>query len=127
MRAPTEVAASPSPQEPATTSRSARQEAAIPAVPASSADLQQRLKPVLNEGMNLTVAAQGFRDGEEFASVAHASRNLGVPFMVLKQRVVEGRMPLATAIRELKPDVNAAREANRARIMARADIAAIAL
>jgi hypothetical protein len=46
-------------------------------------------KPVLSEGMNLAIAAKGFRSGEEFAAVAHASRNLDVPFMVLKHRVLE--------------------------------------
>lgn len=107
--------------------RVARQEPVVPAVSATSTDLQRRLKPVLASGMNLTMAAKGFRDGEQFAAVAHASRNLGVPFMVLKHRVLEEGKSLASAIRELKPDVNAAQEANRARIMARADVAAIAL
>ena len=102
-------------------------EPVLPAVPATSTDLQKRLKPVLNEGMNLAIAAKGFRDGEQFAAVAHASRNLGVPFMVLKHRVVEERKSLAAAIRELKPDVDAVKEANRARTMARADVAAAAL
>lgn len=102
-------------------------EPALPAVPATSTDLQKRLKPVLNEGMNLAIAAKGFRSGEEFAAVAHASRNLGVPFMVLKHRVLEERKSLAAAIRELKPDADAVKEAGRARIMARADVAAAAL
>lgn len=126
LRPSTEVATTPAPQAPAAAS-TAPHEPTLPSVPASSVELQRRLKPVLNEGVNLEIAAKGFRDGEQFAAVAHASRNLGVPFMVLKQLVIEGRMSLATAIRDLKPDVNAAREANRARIMARADIAAIAL
>lgn len=107
--------------------RAMRQEATMPAVKPTSVDLQKRLKPVLASGMNLTMAAEGFRDGEQFAAVAHASRNLGVPFMVLKHRVLEEGKSLAAAIRELKPDVNAAQEANRARIMARADVAAITL
>jgi hypothetical protein len=77
--------------------------------------------------MNLAIAAKGFRSGEEFAAVAHASRNLGVPFMVLKHRVLEERKSLAAAIRELKPDADAVKEAGRARIMARADVAAAAL
>ena len=102
-------------------------EPAAPAVPATSSDLQRRLKPVLNEGMNLTIAAKGFRDGEQFAAVAHASRNLGLPFMVLKHRVLDERMSLASAIRELRPDADAVKEANRARIMARADVAAAAM
>lgn len=40
--------------------------------------------------------------------------------MVLKDRVVAKRMSLAAALRDVKPDVNAAAEANRARTMARA-------
>ena len=111
--APRKVAAAPEP--------------ALPAVPATSVHLQKRLKPVLNEGMNLAIAAKGFRNGEDFAAVAHAARNLGVPFMVLKHRVVEERKSLASAIRELRPDADAVTEANRARVMARADVAAAAL
>ena len=111
--APKTVAAAPAPT--------------LPTVPATSVDLQKRLKPVLNEGMNLAIAAKGFRNGEEFAAVAHAARNLGVPFMVLKHRVVEERKSLASAIRELRPDADAVKEANRARVMARADVAAAAL
>jgi hypothetical protein len=126
----TAVVAETPPGPPAAARPMTRQEPAISAiasVPASSTALQRRLKTVLNEGADPAIAAKDFRDGEEFAAVAHASRNLGVPFMVLKQLVVEDRMSLAGAIRELRPGVNAALEANRARIMARADIAAITL
>ena len=73
----------------------------------------------------MTIASDGFRNGEQFAAVAHAARNLGVPFMLLKHRVLEEHRSLAAAIRELKPGVNAVEEANRAQSMARADIAAI--
>ena len=99
---------------------------AFASIPASSPDLQKRLQPVLNEGANVTLAARGFHNGEQFAAVAHAARNTGVPFAVLKHRVLVERKSLAEAIREMKPGVDAAREANRARIMARADLAAIA-
>lgn len=122
-----ETVASPDARPTAPKTVAAAHEPALPAVPATSMDLQKRLKPVLNEGMNLAIAAKGFRNGEEFAAVAHASRNLGVPFMVLKHRVLEERKSLAAAIRELKPDVDAVKEAGRARIMARADVAAAAL
>ena len=118
---------SPSPESRSARTVAAAPESAAPAVPATSTDLQRRLKPVLNEGMNLSIAAKGFRDGEQFAAVAHASRNLGVPFMVLKHRVLEERKSLAAAIRELRPDVDAVKEANRARLMARADVAAAAM
>lgn len=46
--------------------------------------------------------------------------------MVLKHRVVNERKPLATAIRESKPDVDAVVEAQRAQAEARSDLAALA-
>jgi hypothetical protein len=95
-------------------------------IPASSIELHKRLKAVLSRGANPTSAATGFRDGEQFAAVAHAARNTGVPFQVLKHRVLEEHKSLEAAIRELKPDIDASAEANRARKMARADIAALA-
>jgi len=122
-----EAVTSPSAQPRAPKTVAASPEPATPAVPATSTNLQRRLRPVLNEGMNLSIAAKGFRDGEQFAAVAHASRNLGVPFMVLKHRVLEERKSLAAAIRELRPDADAVKEANRARIMAKADVAAAAM
>ncbi len=100
--------------------------AAAAVVPASEPALQKRLKTVLNQGTNLEMAAEGFRNGEQFAAVAHAARNTGTPFMVLKDRVVAKRMSLTAALRDVKPDLNAAAEATRARNMARADIAALA-
>ena len=115
------AASAPAPRQIATV------EPALPNIPASSPDLQRRLKPVLTEGADLKIASKGFRDGEQFATVAHASRNTGVNFMLLKDRVVGQRKSLAAALRELKPEVNAVKEANRARVMARADIASLAL
>ena len=88
--------------------------------------LQQRLKPVLNRGANMAVAADGFRSAEQFATVAHAARNTEVPFMVLKHRVLNEGKSLAQAIRESKPAIDAANEASQARAQARSDIAAIA-
>ena len=74
----------------------------------------------------MSIAAQDFRNAEQFAAVAHAARNTEIPFMVLKHRVVNERKPLATAIRESKPDVDAVVEAQRARAEARSDLAALA-
>ena len=62
---------------------------------------------------------------QAFATVAHAARNSGTPFVVLKDRIVTKRMSLVAALRELKPDVDAEAEATRARNMARSDIAAL--
>jgi hypothetical protein len=94
-------------------------------VPASEPELQRRLKPLLNKGANMKVAADGFRSAEQFASVAHASQNLHVPFMLLKHRVLVEGDTLAAAIRKSKPDVNAVAEVERAQAEARSDISAI--
>lgn len=94
-------------------------------VAVSSPDLHARLKTVLNRGANLSIAGNGFRDGEQFAMLAHAAKNTGVPFMLLKHRVLEEGKSLADAIRESKPDLDAGSEAERARNEARADVSAL--
>jgi hypothetical protein len=93
-----------------------------PAAPA----LQERLKPVLNRGANMSLAAEGFRSAEQFATVAHAARNTDVPFVLLKHRVLNEGKSVAEAIRESKPAANAAVEADLARAQARSDVALIA-
>jgi hypothetical protein len=97
----------------------------VPTLPATQPELQARLQPVLNRGTRMAVAAEGFRDAEQFATVAHAARNTGIPFAVLKHRVLEQDQALARAIRESKPDVDAEREVTRAANAARFDIAVI--
>lgn len=97
----------------------------VPTLPATQPELHARLKPVLNRGTRMELAAEGFRDAEQFAAVAHAARNTGVPFAVLKHRVLEEEQTLARAIRESRPDVDAEREATRAHDAARYDIAVI--
>jgi hypothetical protein len=98
----------------------------VAALPASTPELHERLKPVLNRGTKVAIAAEGFRSAEQFATVAHAARNTEVPFMVLKHRVLEEGKSLTAAIRESKPDVNVTAEVRRARAAAREDISAIA-
>jgi len=96
------------------------------AIPLSEPRLHARLKPVLNRGARMDVAAEGFRSAEEFAAVAHAARNTNVPFMVLKHRVVEEGHTLADAIHEANPQIDAKAEAKRAEAAAKSDIAALA-
>ena len=103
-------------------------ESSAPATPAKSVDastpeLQKRLKPLLNRGTDMTLAADGFRDAHQFATVAHAAHNTQVPFVLLKHRVLTEGKSVAAAIRELKPDVDANAEAARARDEANADMA----
>lgn len=95
-------------------------------IPLSEPRLHARLKPVLNQGARMDVAADGFKSAEEFATVAHAARNTSVPFMVLKHRVVEEKRSLADAIHEAKPDIDAKAEVKRAQEAAKSDIEAVA-
>jgi hypothetical protein len=86
-------------------------------------ELQHRMKPLLKTGANMDVAAEGFNSAEQFATVAHASQNTDVPFMLLKHRVLTEGDTLVAAIRKSKPDVDAVAEVDRARAEARADLA----
>jgi hypothetical protein len=112
--------------ETASNATNTRPAATTARVEVSAPDLQERLKPVLNRGANMALAAEGFRNAEQFATVAHAARNTQVPFVLLKHRVINEGKSVADAIRESKPAVNAAVEANLARAQARSDIASIA-
>ena len=114
----------------ATTRKAATASAVTPsavtsAIPTSEPRLHDRLKPVLNPGARMQVAAEGFRSAEEFATVAHAARNTDVPFMVLKHRVLNEGRTLAEAIHDSKPDVDAKAEVARAEAAAKSDIAAV--
>jgi hypothetical protein len=108
-----------------TTSSAAKVNAASTSVPLSEPRLHARLKPVLNRGARMEVAAEGFRSAEEFATVAHAARNTDVPFMVLKHRVLIDGRTLADAIHEAKPEVDARAEVARAEVAAKSDIATV--
>jgi hypothetical protein len=85
-------------------------------------DVRDRVQKVLNRGAQLDVAAEDFQDAEDFVTVAHAARNTGVPFMVLKDRVLNQGQTLAQAIHESKPELDAKGEVVRAREAARSDL-----
>jgi hypothetical protein len=106
--------------------RVSRARKALATPPVHSPALHEQLEPLFNKGADMTVAAEGFRDAEQFASVARAARNTGVPFMVLKHRVVDEGKSLAEAIRESKPEANGVIEAERAVAEAWSDIASVA-
>ena len=97
--------------------------ALLSAVPASQPDLQQRLKPLLNRGTNMSSAAEGFTDGHQFATIAHASHNTQVPFVVIKHRVLNEGRTIESVISEFKPELDAKAEAVRAREEAAQDFA----
>jgi hypothetical protein len=85
-------------------------------------ELRDRVKAVLNPGSRLEIAASDFDDAEQFITVAHAAHNTKVPFMVLKDRVLNQGQSLAEAIREFKPELDAKAETTRARTAARSDL-----
>jgi hypothetical protein len=97
--------------------KAAREGAAI--TPALTA----RVEPLMTRGTNMQIAERGIGNGREFAALAHASRNLDVPFVLLKDKVVTHHESLTRAIHDLKPDVNASIEATRADAEARSDLA----
>jgi hypothetical protein len=121
-----EPAAAPAPKARVETRRRVHPAPVAPAVAVDAPELHARLKPVLNRGTKMNLAAEGFSTAEQFATVAYAAKNTGVPFVVLKHRVLEEGKSLTAAIRELKPDLDAASEARRARAAAREDLSAIA-
>jgi hypothetical protein len=110
---------------PKTASRHAESSKAASALPPTAPEVQKLVKPLLNRGANIEVAAEGFHSAEQFATLAHAAKNTGVPFMVLKHRVLNQGKPLSTAIRESKPDINVAAEASLALGQARRDISSL--
>ena len=93
--------------------------------PRATSQLARRLHPLLNERLNLDTVVTGFQTAEDFAATVHASRNIRVPFTVLKHEVVDEGKPLAAAIQTVKPTANASLEADLARSEARADLTPI--
>jgi hypothetical protein len=97
--------------------------AATRPVPPQSPELEHRLKPLLAKGTKMDSAAEGFKDWRDFATIAHASHNTKVPFVVLKHHVLNEGRTLESVISELKPDLDAKAEASRAREEASQDLA----
>lgn len=122
-------------EQPASDATTARTDAAKPrateptaALSATSSEalitpaMKDRLRPLLAKGSDMSIYAEGFPSVERFAAVAHASHNTGVPFMMLKDRVVNQQMSLGHAIRSTKPGIDWKLEADRAEIEARSDV-----
>lgn len=88
----------------------------------SDAPVLSHARSILNNGTDVGMASDGFRDATEFISVAHASRNTEIPFMLLKHRVLTEGLTLSEAIRASRPELDAVNEMDRARTKARADL-----
>lgn len=90
----------------------------------ASPTLAEKAKPILAQGTDVNLAIQGFQTPQQFMAVAYASKNLSVPFALLKDNVVTKKMTLARAITATsRYTVNATLEAARAESEARADLA----
>lgn len=75
--------------------------------------LPQRLAKAFPPDTNIYAEADGFKDFVQFIATIQASNNLGIPFHQMKAAVLSG-LPLQDAIKQFRPNVNAAREAQRA-------------
>ena len=138
-QAPEEAAVTPQPAKPKRVVRAARAEkpAAVEApapesapklvmtIPVSAPELHERMRPVLARGTKIPVAVEGFTSAEQFATLAHASKNTQVPFILLKHRVLSEGQSLEEAIRASKPEIDAKAEVAKARAAAKEDIAAL--
>ena len=93
------------------------------AMAASTPSVQRHAKALLNDGANVQLASEGFRDAELFVTVAYAARNTEIPFVLLKHRVLTEGQTLSDAIRVSKPELDSMREMERARTEARSAIA----
>lgn len=94
-------------------------------IPVSAPELHERMKPVLARGTKMPLAVEGFKDAEQFATLAHAAKNTQVPFILLKHRVLSEGQSLEAAIRASKPDADAKAEVTRAKAAAKADLSAL--
>ena len=93
------------------------------AMAASEPSVQRHAQSLLNDGADVQLAAEGFRDAELFVTVAYAARNTEIPFVLLKHRVLTEGQTLSDAIRVSKPELDSMREMDRARTEARSVIA----
>jgi hypothetical protein len=72
---------------------------------ASNTELASRAGTILPAGSNVTAAAAGFRDENQFLATAEASHSLNLPFAEMKDRVTAGQS-LGDAIHAMKPEMS---------------------
>jgi hypothetical protein len=87
--------------------------------------LQQRLGSMLPPGMDVTQAANGFKNLGQFVAAVHVSHDLDIPFTQLKDKVTGGEK-LGKAVKTLKPSSEAKSEVKKAKKEAKSDIKAAA-
>jgi hypothetical protein len=85
--------------------------------------LSAKLESLLPAGTNVQDAAKGFDNLGQFVASVHVSKNLGIPFGQLKEKVTgPSSLSLGEAIHSLKPGVNARKEAIRGNELAIKDM-----
>jgi hypothetical protein len=87
----------------------------------NAAGANTHLAALLPRGMSQKEACTGLKTTEECAAALHAAANLNISFAELKAQMSGGQQ-LETAIKAVKPDVDAAAEARRAEQQAHSDL-----
>jgi hypothetical protein len=85
-----------------------------------NAALADRVAERLPARIDVMWAASGFRDLGQFVAAVNAAYNLQIPFMTLKSRLLDDRMSLGQAIRDLRRSSDYRKEAKRAQDEAKA-------
>ena len=83
-------------------------------------DLADRVAQRLPARIDVMWAASGFKDLGQFVAAVNAADNLQIPFMTLKSRMLDDKMNLGQAIRDLRRSSDYRKEARRAEDEAKA-------
>jgi hypothetical protein len=97
-----------------TTTTTAPSSTTTPSALPKNPRLVERLRTMLPDGTDMSLAAAGFRNQGQFVAAVQVSHNLGIPFAELKTRMVTDEMSLGRAIQDLRPTADADAEARRA-------------
>jgi hypothetical protein len=122
------AAAAPTQREKPPTSRApAKPATATPSRPAATAgklspvqqalrrnpNLAERIAARLPARIDVYWASSGFRNLGQFVAAVNAAHHLKIPFMTLKSRLLDDRMSLGQAIRDLRPEADYRKETRR--------------
>ncbi len=85
--------------------------------------LASGLQSLFPPGTDLKEASSGFKNLGQFVAAAHVSKNLGIPFDQLKEKMTgETPVRLGEAIKELKPEASVKEELKKARNQTQEDL-----
>lgn len=69
--------------------------------------ISSNVQPLLPAGTDMTRAAAGFEDTNQFVTTVHASRNMGIPFDRMKAETTgKGHVSMEKAAKKLRPDLD---------------------